>query len=51
MVTIVDPHIKRDSSYKVHVGARDKLYVTNKDGGDYEGWYEWAPCAHRCKLC
>uniref|UniRef100_A0A673WYI1 Glucosidase II alpha subunit n=1 Tax=Salmo trutta TaxID=8032 RepID=A0A673WYI1_SALTR len=39
MVTIVDPHIKVDSSYKIHNEIRSKgFYVKNKDGGDYEGW-------------
>lgn len=39
MVAIVDPHIKVDSSYKIHneLLARN-LYVKSKDGGDYEGW-------------
>lgn len=39
MVAIVDPHIKVDSSYKLHEEIRSRgLYVKNKDGGDYEGW-------------
>ncbi|KAL0994088.1 hypothetical protein UPYG_G00117620 [Umbra pygmaea] len=39
MVTIVDPHIKVDSSYKIHNEIRSRgYYVKNKDGGDYEGW-------------
>uniref|UniRef100_A0A8C7TCF9 Neutral alpha-glucosidase AB n=1 Tax=Oncorhynchus mykiss TaxID=8022 RepID=A0A8C7TCF9_ONCMY len=39
MVTIVDPHIKVDSSYKIHNEIRSKgFYVKSKDGGDYEGW-------------
>ncbi|KAF7661004.1 hypothetical protein LDENG_00270350 [Lucifuga dentata] len=39
MVTIVDPHIKVDSSYKIHNEIRSKgFYIKNKDGGDYEGW-------------
>ena len=39
MVTIVDPHIKVDSSYKIHKEIRSKdFYIKNKDGGDYEGW-------------
>lgn len=35
----MDPHIKIESSYKLHdeIHARD-LYVKNKDGGNYEGW-------------
>lgn len=39
MVTIVDPHIKRDSGYAVHSEAeRLDYYVKKKDGGDFEGW-------------
>ena len=39
MVAIVDPHIKVDSSYKIHNEIRTRnFYVKNKDGGDYEGW-------------
>jgi mannosyl-oligosaccharide alpha-1,3-glucosidase len=38
MVTIVDPHIKRDSGYSVHNEATDRgLYIKNKDGADYDG--------------
>jgi mannosyl-oligosaccharide alpha-1,3-glucosidase len=39
MVTIVDPHIKRQSGYYVHEESKSKgLYVKNKDGGDFDGW-------------
>ncbi|XP_061756152.1 neutral alpha-glucosidase AB isoform X1 [Nerophis ophidion] len=39
MVTIVDPHIKVDSNYKIHNGLKSQgFYTKNKDGGDYEGW-------------
>ena len=40
MVTIVDPHVKRDESYKTHVEAsRLGLYVKDKSGTkDFEGW-------------
>ena len=39
MVTIVDPHMKRDSSYHVHNEATSKqFYVKKNDGSDYEGW-------------
>ncbi|RXN30613.1 neutral alpha-glucosidase AB-like isoform X1 [Labeo rohita] len=39
LVAIVDPHIRVDSSYKIHNEIRSKnFYVKNKDGGDYEGW-------------
>jgi len=39
MVTIVDPHIKRDSGYSVHKDAEAKgLYVKNNGDNDFEGW-------------
>ncbi|XP_072737067.1 neutral alpha-glucosidase AB isoform X1 [Ciconia boyciana] len=39
MVSIVDPHIKVDSSYRVHNELRSRgFYVKTKDGSDYEGW-------------
>ncbi|XXQ35577.1 Glucosidase II subunit alpha [Plasmodiophora brassicae] len=40
MVTIVDPHIKRDPDYFVHQRAeQDGLYVKKADGQSvYEGW-------------
>uniref|UniRef100_A0A3Q3VXJ5 Neutral alpha-glucosidase AB n=1 Tax=Mola mola TaxID=94237 RepID=A0A3Q3VXJ5_MOLML len=39
MVSIVDPHVKIESNYKLHNEIRSRgLYVKNKDGGDYEGW-------------
>ena len=39
MVTIVDPHIKRDTSWRVHTEATSKgLYIKSKDGGDFDGW-------------
>ncbi|XP_074991310.1 neutral alpha-glucosidase AB isoform X6 [Calonectris borealis] len=39
MVSIVDPHIKVDSGYRVHNELRSRgFYVKTKDGGDYEGW-------------
>ena len=39
MVTIIDPHIKRDDGYHVKSQASEKgLFVRNKDGGEYEGW-------------
>jgi hypothetical protein len=55
MVTIVDPHIKRDPAWRTFKEAEEKgLYVKNKDGADFDGWVEcvlggvgwgWAPCA------
>lgn len=39
LVTIVDPHIKKDSNYWVHKELTDLgLYVKTKEGNDYEGW-------------
>lgn len=38
MVTIVDPHIKRDPDYKVFKKAEDSgYYVKTKEGTDYDG--------------
>lgn len=38
MVTIVDPHIKRDPEYRVFKEAEDRgLYVKNKEGADFDG--------------
>ncbi|CAH9142941.1 unnamed protein product [Cuscuta epithymum] len=39
MVTIVDPHIKRDDSYYIHKEASGKgYYVKDGTGKDYDGW-------------
>ena len=40
MVTIIDPHIKRDEKYYIHKEATAKgLYIKDKDGvNDYDGW-------------
>lgn len=40
MVTIVDPHVKRDDHYYIHKEATAKgLYIKDKDGKkDYDGW-------------
>ncbi|GAB4835533.1 Probable glucan 1,3-alpha-glucosidase [Ancistrocladus abbreviatus] len=39
MVTIVDPHIKRDDSYFIHKEATEKgQYVKDANGKDYDGW-------------
>jgi len=38
MVTIIDPHIKRESGYPVHDEATSNgYYIKNKDGNTYEG--------------
>lgn len=40
MVTIVDPHVKRDDGYYIHKEATAKgLYIKDKDGKkDFDGW-------------
>ncbi|KAJ9177872.1 hypothetical protein P3X46_013029 [Hevea brasiliensis] len=39
MVTIVDPHVKRDESFRLHKQATEKgYYVKDASGNDYEGW-------------
>ena len=39
MVTIIDPHIKRDAGYRIHSEASEKgLYVQKAAGGEYDGW-------------
>jgi len=39
MVTIVDPHIKRDDHYYIHKEATQLgYYVKDKNGADFKGW-------------
>ncbi|KAJ8765299.1 hypothetical protein K2173_011996 [Erythroxylum novogranatense] len=39
MVTIVDPHVKRDESFILHKEASEKgYYVKDASGKDYDGW-------------
>jgi mannosyl-oligosaccharide alpha-1,3-glucosidase len=40
MVTIIDPHIKRDNNYYIHKQATAKgLYIKKEDGkDDFDGW-------------
>lgn len=40
MITIIDPHIKRDDNYFIHKEATSKgLYIKNEDGKkDFDGW-------------
>ncbi|MBA0831473.1 hypothetical protein Goarm_015939 [Gossypium armourianum] len=39
MVTIVDPHIKRDESFHLHKDASQRgYYVKDATGKDYDGW-------------
>lgn len=38
LVTIIDPHIKKDDNYYVFKQAKELGYYTkNKDGNDYDG--------------
>ncbi len=38
MVTIVDPHVKRDSSYYIFSQAEQaQHYVKNRNNGDFDG--------------
>ena len=42
MVTIIDPHIKRDPNYFVHSDATaNGYYVKDRDGNDFDG--QWRP--------
>ena len=39
MVTIVDPHIKKDPNYRVYQEAHEKsLFIKTKDGNELDGW-------------
>ena len=39
LVTIVDPHLKKDDNFKVYADAKSKDYfVKNSNGGEYDGW-------------
>ena len=39
LVTIIDPHIKKDTNYYIYKEAHDKgLYVQNKDGQEFDGY-------------
>lgn len=39
LITIIDPHIKRDSNYPVYnEGVENNYFVKTKDGNDYDGW-------------
>ncbi len=38
LVTIIDPHIKRDSGYYIYKEGQEKgLYVLNKDKQEFDG--------------
>ena len=39
MVTIIDPHIKRDDGYYIYHEAKEKdLFIKSKHGNEYDGW-------------
>lgn len=39
MVTIIDPHVKRDDKYELHrIGMKQNLYVNTPEGKPYDGW-------------
>lgn len=39
MVTIIDPHVKRDDKYELHrIGLDQNLYVNTPEGKPYDGW-------------
>ncbi|KAJ3152518.1 hypothetical protein HDU89_001207 [Geranomyces variabilis] len=39
MVTIIDPHIKRDDNFPISKGFKDKgMFIKDKDGNDFDGW-------------
>jgi alpha 1,3-glucosidase len=39
MVTIIDPHIKRDDGYHVKkLASEQQLFVRSLSGGEYDGW-------------
>jgi alpha 1,3-glucosidase len=39
MVTIIDPHIKRDPGYAIHSTATSRgYYIKDRNGNDLDGW-------------
>ena len=39
LITIIDPHIKRDPNYPVfNEGVENNYFIKTKDGADYDGW-------------
>lgn len=39
LITIIDPHIKRDANYPIYnEGVENNYFVKTKDGNDYDGW-------------
>jgi len=46
LVTIIDPHIKRDSNYYIYKEGQEKgLYVMNKDKQEFDGY------GNTCEVC
>ena len=42
LVTIVDPHIKRDSNYFFYKENHDlDHFIKTKDGAEFDGWCPW----------
>lgn len=37
LVTIIDPHIKVDENYHVYAGAKEKYFVKDSSGKDFQG--------------
>lgn len=51
MVTIVDPHVKRDHAYYVYKEAHEKKYFVRKsDGGEFDGWCWPGEASDRCPV-
>lgn len=49
LVTIIDPHIKKDDNYKVYKEAKDNDYfIKSRDGGEYDGWC-WPGSSADCR--
>jgi len=38
LVTIVDPHIKRDDNYHIYKELKDKDLFVKRDGKEFDGW-------------
>lgn len=49
LVTIVDPHIKRDDNYHIYKEIRDKDLFVKRDGKEFDGWC-WPGKYYYCSL-
>ena len=38
LVTIVDPHIKRDDNYHIYKELKEKDLFVKRDGSEFDGW-------------